>query len=96
MLDRAGGRRVQAAVELSVRLLELVPDLRLGPAGDLAPDPLSVRTEADRDRPDVPVLGRIEVDRVLAVTATARGGVRRRSVTLDGSLFGSPPWERLA
>ncbi len=36
VLDRVGGRRAQAAVKLGVRRLELVPDLLLGPAGDLA------------------------------------------------------------
>ena len=72
LLDRVRGRRMQAAVELGVRRLELVSDLRLGPAGDLAPDSFPVRPEADRDRPDVAVLRRVEVDRVLAVTATAR------------------------
>src|SRR5262249_15427356 len=39
--------------------------------------------KADRDRPDVAVLRRVEVDRVLAVTATARCVVRHAgSVTL--------------
>ena len=45
-------------------------------AADLAPVPLPVRSEAERDSPDVPVLGRIEIDRVLAVPATARCGLR--------------------
>jgi hypothetical protein len=49
---------MQAAVELSVQRLELVPDLLLGPAGDLAPEPLPIRPEAKRDRPDVPVRAR--------------------------------------
>jgi hypothetical protein len=91
MLDRVRSRRVQAAVELGVGRLELVPDLGLGLTGDLAPDPLAVRAEANRDRPDEAVLRRIEVDRVLAVTATARCVVRHvGSVTLFGSPFGSP------
>jgi hypothetical protein len=34
---------MQAAVKLVVGRPELVPDLRLGPAADLAPDPLAVR-----------------------------------------------------
>src|SRR6185437_15859676 len=81
--DRVRRRSMQAAVKLIVDRFELVPDLRLGPAADLAPDPLAVRAEADRDRPDVAVLRRIEVDRVLAVTATARCVVRYAgSVTL--------------
>jgi len=42
---------MEAAVKLVVGRFELVPDLRLGPAADLAPDPLAVRAEADRDRP---------------------------------------------
>jgi V8-like Glu-specific endopeptidase len=61
VLDRVGGRRVQAAVELVVRRLELVPHLGLGPAADLAPDPFPARPEADRGRPDVAVLRRVEV-----------------------------------
>ena len=76
--DRVRGRRMQAAVKLGVQRLELVPHLRLGPAGDLAADPLAVRPEAERDRTDIPVLGRVEVDCVLAMTATARCGVRHR------------------
>jgi hypothetical protein len=52
---------MQATVELSVQCLELVPDVRLGPADDLASDPRPVRPEAERDRPDVPVLRRVEV-----------------------------------
>ena len=51
--------------------LELVPDLLLGPAEDLAADPLPVGTEAERDRSDVPVLLRSEVNRILAATAAA-------------------------
>ncbi len=81
--DRVGSRRVQATVKLGVRRLQLVPDLGLGPAGDLAPDPLPARPEANRDRPDIAVLRRIEVDRVLAMTTTARCVVRHAgSVTL--------------
>jgi hypothetical protein len=30
---------VQAAVKFGMRRLELVPDFRLGPAGDLTPEP---------------------------------------------------------
>jgi len=45
---------MEAAVKLVVGRFELVPDLRLGPAGDLAPDPLAVRAEADRDRCPLP------------------------------------------
>jgi len=52
---------MQATVELSVQCLELVPDVRLGPADDLASDPRPVRPEAERDRPDVQVLRRVEV-----------------------------------
>ena len=62
--------------------LELVPDLLLGPAVDLPPDPPSVGPEAERDRADVPVLRRREVDRVLAVPSALRpGGHHGRSVT---------------
>jgi hypothetical protein len=63
---------MQPTVKLSVGRLELVPDLGLGLTGDLAPDPLAVLSEADRDRPDETVLRRVEVDRVLAMAATAR------------------------
>jgi hypothetical protein len=63
---------MQPTVKLSVGRLELVPDLGLGLTGDLAPDPLAARTEADRDRADETVLRRVEVDRVLAMAATAR------------------------
>jgi hypothetical protein len=62
---------MQAAIELGVGRLQLVPDLGLGPPGDLTPDPLAVRPEAYRDRSDIAVLRRVEVDSVLAVTATA-------------------------
>jgi hypothetical protein len=55
-----------------VQSLELVPDFLLGPASDLAPAQLAVGPEAERDSTDVPVLGRVEVDRVFAVPATAR------------------------
>jgi hypothetical protein len=62
---------LQPTVKLSVGRLELVPDLGLGLTGDLAPDPLAVLSEADRDRPDETVLRRVEVDRALAIAATA-------------------------
>src|SRR5580658_690916 len=52
-----------------MRRFELVPDLLLGPAGDLAPEPSAVGTVADGDRADVPVPVGIEVDRVFAVSA---------------------------
>jgi hypothetical protein len=51
--------------------LELLPDFLLGLAEDLAADPLAVGAEAKRDRSDVPVLRRSEVDGVLAATAAA-------------------------
>jgi hypothetical protein len=63
---------MEAAVKLVVGRFELVPDFCLGPAGDLAPNPLPGRTEANRDRPDEAVLRRVEVDRVFAVTTTSR------------------------
>jgi hypothetical protein len=83
---------VQAAVELGVGRLELVPDLGLGPSGDLAPDPLPAGSEANRDRPDEAVLRRVEVDRILAVTATATCSARhvRERNSFLGSPFGSP------
>jgi hypothetical protein len=69
--DGIDSGRAQAAVELGVQRLELVPDFGLGAPGDLEPVPLPVRPEAERDRPDLAVLGGVEVDRVLAVPATA-------------------------
>jgi hypothetical protein len=70
--DRVGRRGAQTAVELGVERLELVPYVLFGAAGDLAPDTLPVRPEAERDGTDAPILRRIEVDRVLAAAATAR------------------------
>ena len=79
---------MQAAIQLGMCRLELVADFSLGPPGDLAPEPLPFRSEADRDRTDVAVLRRVEVDRVLAVPATARnpfGFPRREPVPGRGS-----------
>src|SRR2546430_6544713 len=74
---------MQAAVELVMCRFELVPNLGLRTAGDLAPESLAAWPEANRDRPDIAVLCRVEVDRVLAVTTTARCVVRHAgSVTL--------------
>ena len=44
--DRIGRRGTQAAIKLGVQGLELVPDLLLGPAVDLPPDPLAVWPES--------------------------------------------------
>ena len=57
--------------------LELVPHVLLGAAGDLAPDPLPVRPEAERDGTDVPVLRRVEVDRVFAAACAGMAVVAR-------------------
>jgi hypothetical protein len=73
-------KAVPAEVRMQVRhqardsslLAEFVPDFLLGASSDLAPEPLPVRPEAERDGTDIPVLGRIEVDSVFAVPATAR------------------------
>src|SRR5712691_6917192 len=46
------------------------------PAGDLPPDPLAISGVANRDGPDVPVLRRLEVDRVLAVPPALDAGLR--------------------
>jgi len=79
---------MEAAVKLVVGRFELVPDLGLGAAGDFAPDPLAVRPEADRDRPDEAVLRRIEVDRVFAVPATALSCLK----TPESSTLVLPAW----
>jgi hypothetical protein len=57
---------------------ELVPDLLLGPASNLPPDPPPVRRVAQRDGPDVAVLGGVEIDRVLAVSPPPGLGLRDR------------------
>src|ERR1035441_9406393 len=72
---------------------ELVPDLGLGPPRDLLSNPRPSRAEPQAHRPDIPVLGGVPVDRVLALPATlAQSSVRHGSNhTPGGSLFGSPP-----
>jgi len=67
--DRIPRRRLQTDVELCMQRPELVPDLLLGLARDLPAQALPVRAEADRDRADVPVLVRREVDGIFAMTA---------------------------
>ena len=86
LLDRVRGRRMQPAVKLSVGRLELVPDLGLGLTGDPCAGSACRRTEADRDRPDETVLRRVEVDRVLAMAATAR--LPTRCASADGLRIG--------
>ncbi len=68
---RVGIRGPQASVRFGLELLELLPDLGLGPAGDLAPDPRTARTPAERDGTDPGTVRRIAVDRTFAVTAAA-------------------------
>src|SRR6266567_1213469 len=61
------GWRCHPDIEFGAQRLQLLPDLRFGLAPDLAAHPAAVATEAERDRSDVAVLGRIEVDRVLTL-----------------------------
>jgi hypothetical protein len=63
------------SVHFPVQRFELVPDLGLGAADQLPPDPTTVCAKPKRDRSDVPVLLPVEVDPVLAMTAAA-GGLR--------------------
>ena len=62
---RVARRRCHPDVKVGVQRLQLLPDLRLSLAPDLAARPAAVAAEVERDRPDVTVLGRVEVDRVL-------------------------------
>ena len=57
--------RPQPAFDLLMEVPELVPDLGLGPPGDLLADTRPSRAEAQAHGPDVPVLGGVPVDRVL-------------------------------
>ena len=84
LAHRVGLRGLDAGVHFLVERLEPLADFLLGLAEDLPPDPLPVGTVAERDRSDVPVLVRGEVDRVLpARTATPDCGLRHTgSVTL--------------
>jgi hypothetical protein len=66
---RVGGRRLQPSVCFRLELLQLLPDLGLGPAGHLPPDPRTVRTPAERDRTHPGAVRRIPVDRTLTVPA---------------------------
>ena len=84
--------RPQACPDLRMQLTKLVPDLGFGPPGDLLANTRTSRAESQADGADVPVLGFVPVDRVLALPATLAYGVRHRShPTPSGSLFGSPP-----
>jgi hypothetical protein len=76
-------------LELTVEDLQLVPDRRLGLAGDLAPYPaLAVGGVAQGDRGCPAAVSRIEVNRVLAVPMS--------TVTLlgSGSISGNGYQER--
>src|SRR5262249_55559054 len=42
----------------------------------LPPDPLALGGIAERDGPQIPVLGRVEVDRILTVTSALKSGLR--------------------
>jgi hypothetical protein len=72
-----------------MQLPKLVPDLSLGPPGDLLANTRPSRAEPQAHRPDVPVLGCVPVDRVFALPATlAQRSVRHGSRhTPSGSLL---------
>src|SRR6516164_3288531 len=74
--DRIAHRRSDPGLKLLMQRLELVPDVLLGAAVDLPADPLALGRVAERDGPHVPVLGRREVDRVLAVPSALGAGLR--------------------
>ena len=74
--DRVPGERPDPGIQLGVQHLELVPDSLLGPARDLPPKTLPISGVTERDGPDIPVLRRLEVDRVLAVTPALDAGPR--------------------
>jgi len=65
----AGGP--DSRVQFLMQRLELLPDFLLRSAEDFPSDPLPVWPVTKRDRSDIPVLRRSEVDRVLAATAAA-------------------------
>src|SRR5215469_12169023 len=65
--------RADVTIHFPVQRLELVPDLGLGAANHLPPDPAAVRAMPKRDRSDIPVLRCVEVDPVLAMTVAASG-----------------------
>jgi hypothetical protein len=64
---RVGSRGLQSSIRLGLELLQLLADLGLSPAGDLAPDPRTVRTPPERDRANPGAVRRISVDRTFAV-----------------------------
>src|SRR5215472_7961922 len=80
-LDGISGRRANPRPQLVMDELEIVRDLRLGPAADLTADALSVGTKSPGDRATPSPLaaaamlrvttrgGVLEVDRVLAIRA---------------------------
>ena len=76
---------VRSAAELRREALQLLPDLRLGLALDLAANPAAVTAEAKRNRPDLTALGRVEIDRILAFDPTPRRRRGRGSRDCHGS-----------
>ena len=86
--------RPQPALHLLVQVPELVPDLGLGPAGDLLADARPGSAEAQADSPDVPVLGLVPVDRVLTLPAAAarrpEAWVMGATIRRVAPMFGSP------
>ncbi len=91
--NRVAPPRPQSALHLLMQIPQLVPDLSLGPPRDLLANTRPSRAEPQAHGSDVPVLGFVPVDRVLAQPATlAQRSVRHGSHnTPSGSLFGSPP-----
>jgi hypothetical protein len=84
-----GSRSLQPSVRLGLELLELVPDLGLGPPGNLPPDSRPVRTPAERDGTHPGAIRRIPVDRTFAVPTARRSRHNPDCSTDFGSWFGS-------
>jgi hypothetical protein len=62
--------------DAAVHFPQLVADLGLGTAGDLPPHARAGRAEAEAGHADVPILGGVPVDRVLALPAALVLGLR--------------------
>jgi hypothetical protein len=86
--DGVVDRCPDAGLDLLVQFLEPVLDLRFGLAADGAAVTLAVRSDAERDRADVALVGPVPRDAVVATVAAflvlwLRGSHRRCSLQLD-------------